>query len=57
MNKWTLFRYEDGGNPYIAKTEKEKNRILKKYGNRAIKQEDDLYFIKREEKEKTLPLF
>lgn len=54
---WTLFRYENGGNPYIAKTEKEKNRILRKYGKRAIKEDDDLYFIKNEEKEKILPLF
>ena len=54
---WTLFKYENGGNPYIAKTEKEKNRILKKYGNRAIKENDDLFIIKEEKREKTFPLF
>lgn len=50
MEKWTLFRYEDGGNPYIAKTEKEKNRILKKYGTRAIRLDNGNYFIKKENK-------
>jgi hypothetical protein len=57
MDKWTLFRYEDGSNPYIAKTEKEKNRILKKYGTRAVKIDNDNYFIKNIKQETTLPLF
>ena len=28
---WTHFEFTSGSNPYVAKTEKEKNRILKKY--------------------------
>lgn len=33
MFEWVIFKYKSGGNPYIAKTEKEKQRILKKYKN------------------------
>lgn len=28
---WFVFMYQSGGNPYIAKTEKERDRILRKY--------------------------
>ena len=28
---WQHIKFEDGGNPYICKTEKEFNRIKKKY--------------------------
>ena len=46
---WTLFKYENGGNSYIAKTEKEKNRILNKYKNREIKKiSENAYLIGRE---------
>lgn len=31
-----IFNYKDGSNPYIAKTEKEKNKILNKYKNYEI---------------------
>jgi hypothetical protein len=42
------FRY---GNPYIAFTEKEKNRILKKYGKKAkqIDTSGKFYFIDNSE--------
>lgn len=32
----TIFNFKSGSNPYIAKTEKEKERILKKYKNYEI---------------------
>ena len=44
--EWTLFKYENGSNPYIAKTEKEKNRILKKYENNIVKIGDNAYLVK-----------
>lgn len=56
---WTLFKYENGGNPYVAMSEKETKRILRKYGKRAIKKADDFYYI-MEEKQETIqnaPLF
>ena len=56
---WTLFKYENGSNPYIAMSEKETKRILKKYGKKAIKKADDFYYI-LEEKQETMqnaPLF
>lgn len=28
---WFVFMYQSGGNPYIAKTKKECDRILRKY--------------------------
>ena len=37
---WTLFEYTSGGNPYIAKTEKERDRIIRKYGRMGIEVED-----------------
>jgi len=48
---WILFKYEDGSNPYIAMNEKEKNRMLKKYGKRIIKKAEDFYYVKEEELE------
>lgn len=44
--EWCLFKYENGGNPYIAKTEKEKNRILRKYKGNIEKIDENNYFIK-----------
>lgn len=46
--EWTLFKYQNGGNPYIAKTEKEKNRILNKYKENIEKIGENTYFIKGE---------
>lgn len=58
--EWVLFKYENGGNPYIAKTEKEMKRILKKYQGR-IEKKEGYYFIKEEQKDKNAgilyPLF
>ena len=54
---WTLFKYEDGSNPYIAKTEKEKQRIINKYKNRIEKIQEDVYYIKEKQKEIYYPLF
>ena len=42
--EWTHFEYAEG-NPYIAKTEKEVQRILKKYGSKVKKIKDGYYFI------------
>ena len=42
---WTLFEFESGSNPYIAKDEKEKNRILKKYGDKAKEVKPGFYEI------------
>ena len=43
---WTHFKYENGSNPYIAKTEKEAKRIINKYKNRIEKIKDNFYYIK-----------
>ena len=45
MFKWCLFRYESGANPYIAKTKKEKEKIIKKYKNNVVKIDNTNYFI------------
>ena len=55
--KWTLFKYENGSNPYIAKTKKEKNRILKKYQGKIEKIKDNLYIIKKDTNQLNYPLF
>ena len=44
--EWALFIYENGGNPYIAKTEKEKNRILNKYKGKIEKLSENRYLVK-----------
>ena len=56
---WTLFKYENGGNPYIAMSEKETKRILRKYGKRAIKKATGFYYIMEEKQEilQDIPLF
>lgn len=41
---WTQFRFKSGANPYIAKTEKEANRIIRKYGKKNIKKIKDGFF-------------
>ena len=55
--KWILFKYEDGSNPYIAKTEKEAKRMMDKYKNRIEKIKNDCYFIRKENKKELFPLF
>ena len=47
---WVQFTYEDGGNPYVAKTEREKNRLLRKYKGRIEKLSDMTYLVKSEVK-------
>ena len=44
--EWALFKYENGGNPYIAKTEREKNRILNKYKGKIEKIAENRYLVK-----------
>lgn len=44
-DKWTLFQFASGSNPYIAKTKKEKERILQKYNCLFIEEENNKYFI------------
>ena len=34
---WTVFNYKSGANPYIAKTDAEVDRLVKKYGDKARK--------------------
>lgn len=41
---WYHFEYKSGANPYIAKTEKERDRLLRKYKNR-VKKVDDTSFV------------
>ena len=45
---WILFKYENGSNPYIAKTEKEAKKIISKYKNRIEKISNNFYYIKKE---------
>jgi hypothetical protein len=42
---WTHFEFKSGSNPYIAKDEREKNRILKKYGNKAKEIKPNYYMV------------
>jgi hypothetical protein len=42
---YTHFTYKSGANPYIAKTDAEVNKLLKKYGNKAKKVKDGYYEI------------
>ena len=47
-DSWITFIYSDGSNPYIAKTEKEKLRIIKKHeqlGNEITRIGENLYGI------------
>lgn len=39
----TIFNFKSGSNPYIAKDEKEKERILKKYKNYDITKTKGLF--------------
>ena len=41
---WTTFEFEEG-NSYIAKTEEEKQRLLKKYGDKAIEIKPGFYKV------------
>lgn len=39
-----IFNYKSGANPYISKTEKETKRMLKKYKNKIISQQQGLFY-------------
>lgn len=41
---WYHFEYKSGANPYIAKTEKERDRLLRKYKDK-VKKVDDTSFV------------
>ena len=41
---WYHFQFENGSNPYIAFTEKERDRIIRKYEVEKIK--DGFYIVK-----------
>lgn len=45
------FEYKSGANPYIAKTEKERDRILRKYKNKVTKKNDKSFVIDDTEKD------
>lgn len=42
---WTHFSYKSGANPYIAKNDVEKRRILNKYKGKTKQIGDDMYEI------------
>ena len=52
---WYQFEYKSGANPYIAKTEKERDKILKKYGKKVTKIKDGFYEI--DDKEEKMDSF
>lgn len=56
---WIVFKYENGSNPYISKTEKDFERMLKKYKNNVVKISNDFYYIKENKENKIFdfPLF
>ena len=44
--EWTLFKFEHGGNPYIAKTTEERQKIFEKYKGKIVRLCDREYFVK-----------
>lgn len=44
--RWQHIQYEDGSNPYICKTEKEFNRIKRKYGKRMYHLKENFYVVR-----------
>lgn len=40
---WTRFEYTSGANPYIAKTDEERKRIIEKYEKQGIEVEEVVY--------------
>lgn len=44
--KWQHIQYENGSNPYICTTEKEFNRIKRKYGKRLEKIQDGFWIVR-----------
>jgi hypothetical protein len=52
---WTTFVFKSGGNPYIAKTEKEKQRILNKYKGKVKETKKGFYEIDDRKSDNFLP--
>ena len=50
--KWFTFKFKSGSNPYIAKTEEERDRIVKKYKGKVKEIKDGFYEV--EDKEESL---
>ena len=48
--RWQHIQYEDGSNPYICTTEKEFNRIKRKYGKRLQKIQEGFWYVRDREK-------
>ena len=51
MNKWQHIQYENGGNPYICRTEKEFNRLKHKYGKRLQPLKDGFWIVRDDDYE------
>ncbi len=49
---WVQFTFEDGSNPYVAKTKEEQDRMLKKYKGR-VEQVGDITYLVKSDKKKT----
>ena len=49
---WIQFTFEDGSNPYVAKTKEEQDRMFKKYKGR-VEQVGDITYLVKNEKKKT----
>lgn len=47
---WIQFKFEDGSNPYIAKTKEEQDKMFKKYKDRIEQVGDITYLVKKEKK-------
>lgn len=53
---YTHFQYKSGANPYIAKTDREKNRIIKKYKDKVKELKKGFYEIDDIRKDSFLPI-
>jgi len=51
MNKWQHIQYENGSNPYICRTEKEFNRLKRKYGKRLQPLKDGFWIVRDDDYE------
>ena len=49
---WIQFTFEDGSNPYVAKTKEEQDRMFKKYKDR-VEQVSDITYLVKSDKKKT----
>lgn len=52
--KWIQFKFEDGSNPYVAKTKEEQDRMFKKYKDRVEQVSDITYLVKNKNVKETL---